>query len=215
MRNIPFKGLIVASMAGAALAMTSPGAAASAPSHDAGRALAGSGHANVQLARENRRQHVRRHIRRHIVRHHRFKVGHVRHLNAVQLRHWHGGKWWHGKRHGRLGWWWLAGGIWYWYPERVGAYPTEISAEAVYDYAPEGQSDDSWYYCSDPEGYYPYVKSCNGDWKRVPIQPQAGGDDSVYGMPPGGDDENADDDGGNGDDQGDYSDDEEGDEAPQ
>lgn len=30
-----------------------------------------------------------------------------------------------------------------------------------------------WYYCQDPQGYYPYVKSCPGGWTRVvPTPPQ-------------------------------------------
>jgi hypothetical protein len=28
-----------------------------------------------------------------------------------------------------------------------------------------------WYYCGEPEGYYPYVKQCPGGWRRVPAQP--------------------------------------------
>lgn len=28
-----------------------------------------------------------------------------------------------------------------------------------------------WYYCQDPEGYYPYVKQCPGGWLRVAPQP--------------------------------------------
>jgi hypothetical protein len=24
-----------------------------------------------------------------------------------------------------------------------------------------------WYYCSNPEGYYPYIKSCPGGWAKV------------------------------------------------
>ena len=28
-----------------------------------------------------------------------------------------------------------------------------------------------WYYCHDPEGYYPYVKSCPNGWQRVPATP--------------------------------------------
>lgn len=27
-----------------------------------------------------------------------------------------------------------------------------------------------WYYCQDPEGYYPYVKQCSGSWLRVAPQ---------------------------------------------
>jgi hypothetical protein len=24
-----------------------------------------------------------------------------------------------------------------------------------------------WYYCQDPQGYYPYVRSCPGGWMKV------------------------------------------------
>lgn len=32
-------------------------------------------------------------------------------------------------------------------------------------------SDGNWYYCHNPDGYYPYVKQCNEGWQRVPAQP--------------------------------------------
>jgi hypothetical protein len=28
-----------------------------------------------------------------------------------------------------------------------------------------------WYYCKNPEGYYPYVKNCTDGWQEVPAQP--------------------------------------------
>lgn len=28
-----------------------------------------------------------------------------------------------------------------------------------------------WYYCRNPEGYYPYVKQCPNGWLQVPPQP--------------------------------------------
>lgn len=28
-----------------------------------------------------------------------------------------------------------------------------------------------WYYCNDPEGYYPYIKQCTGGWQRVAPYP--------------------------------------------
>jgi hypothetical protein len=28
-----------------------------------------------------------------------------------------------------------------------------------------------WYYCEDPAGYYPYVRSCNSQWQTVPAAP--------------------------------------------
>ena len=27
----------------------------------------------------------------------------------------------------------------------------------------------TWYYCSDPAGYYPYVTQCNTGWQPVPV----------------------------------------------
>lgn len=34
-------------------------------------------------------------------------------------------------------------------------------------------SDGNWYYCHNPDGYYPYVKQCAENWQRVPAQPAA------------------------------------------
>jgi hypothetical protein len=31
----------------------------------------------------------------------------------------------------------------------------------------------SWYYCADPQGYYPYVQQCPGGWQQVSPQPPA------------------------------------------
>ena len=32
---------------------------------------------------------------------------------------------------------------------------------------PEQQPADYWYYCPNPQGYYPYIKSCPGGWMKV------------------------------------------------
>ncbi len=32
-------------------------------------------------------------------------------------------------------------------------------------------SDGYWYYCRNPDGYYPSVRQCSGDWQRIPAQP--------------------------------------------
>jgi hypothetical protein len=29
------------------------------------------------------------------------------------------------------------------------------------------EESDYWYYCDNPQGYYPYVKSCPGGWMKV------------------------------------------------
>jgi hypothetical protein len=36
-----------------------------------------------------------------------------------------------------------------------------------YDYS-QPYSAQTWYYCSDPAGYYPYVTQCNTGWQVVP-----------------------------------------------
>ncbi len=30
-----------------------------------------------------------------------------------------------------------------------------------------------WYYCDNPQGYYPYVQSCSSAWRQVPATPPA------------------------------------------
>ena len=60
-------------------------------------------------------------------------------------------------------------GPFYWGPSVVGwpYYPAAgTEASPVYS-APEQQQPYYWYYCQDPQGYYPYVKSCPGGWMTV------------------------------------------------
>jgi hypothetical protein len=33
--------------------------------------------------------------------------------------------------------------------------------------SPQAQT---WYYCDNPQGYYPYVSSCYSGWRQVPAQ---------------------------------------------
>ena len=73
------------------------------------------------------------------------------------------------------------------------AYPPANSYAPNYSYAPnnsyapsdgypppQGQQQaaaynapamQTWYYCERPRGYYPQVKSCNGGWHQVQVQP--------------------------------------------
>jgi len=39
------------------------------------------------------------------------------------IRYWRGGHWHHGFYHGRMGWWWVSGGVWYFYTAPVYPYP--------------------------------------------------------------------------------------------
>jgi len=40
----------------------------------------------------------------------------------------------------------------------------------------EPEPGNYWYYCSNPDGYYPYVKQCPGGWQRVAPQPPSSPD---------------------------------------
>ncbi|MBX3616317.1 hypothetical protein [Nitrosomonas sp.] len=80
------------------------------------------------------------------------------------------------------------GGYGYGYPYYYSpwyAYPTPVVPTApivpttppVYIERQEAQSSQPaqsqanyWYYCRDPDGYYPYVKNCPGGW--LPVSPR-------------------------------------------
>jgi hypothetical protein len=64
----------------------------------------------------------------------------------------------------------------YYYPF---AYPY-LPREAIGQYAPPpgylpeaagAPAQQYWYRCGNPEGYYPYVRACNGGWEQVPVAP--------------------------------------------
>jgi hypothetical protein len=80
------------------------------------------------------------------------------HFTPEERGHWTGGSWQHGWHDGRLSWWWIVDGDWYFYPEPIYPYPNYI--------VPDGVS--GGYYCTNPLGYYPYVASCDVPWQFVP-----------------------------------------------
>jgi hypothetical protein len=63
----------------------------------------------------------------------------------------------------------------YYYPYYYAAPPVVIQTPPPVYYAqpqaePQAQPEQReayWYYCQDPPGYYPYVKSCPGGWMKV------------------------------------------------
>src|SRR4051812_28051044 len=74
---------------------------------------------------------------------------------------WRGGTWRHDWHDGRFGWWWTIGPSWYFYPEPVYPYPTYVPPAIIVQQPPPMPSGlppmQSWYYCDNPQGYYPYV----------------------------------------------------------
>jgi hypothetical protein len=79
-------------------------------------------------------------------------------------RNWRRGAWWHGNHHGRVGWWWIVGDNWYYYPVAVYPYPQPGAAP------PPAQAP-IYYWCDNPRGYYPAVPACATPWRIVPAAP--------------------------------------------
>ncbi len=99
---------------------------------------------------------------------------------------WHGGGWrggWYGPAigfsFGIPGYWgWpYAYGYPYAYPAPYPVYaPSEPSAYIEDStQAPQASGPIYWYYCTDPQGYYPYVQNCTKPWVQVLPQSVPGG----------------------------------------
>lgn len=56
----------------------------------------------------------------------------------------------------------------YYYPPPPYYAPAPVIVQQTPQYVERAQADaDYWYYCENPRGYYPYVRSCPGGWMRV------------------------------------------------
>ncbi|MEI8236950.1 MAG: hypothetical protein WCG11_07255 [Methylococcaceae bacterium] len=44
--------------------------------------------------------------------------------------------------------------------------PTYVEQNTITEDSPEHPAG-YWYYCTSPEGYYPYIKECSTDWQKV------------------------------------------------
>ena len=89
---------------------------------------------------------------------------------------WVGGHWHHEWHNGRLGWWWFAGGVWYFYDQPVYPYPTVVSEVTFAEpavVAPPAPTAPTYYWCDNPRGYYPAVQSCGMPWRPVAAAPPA------------------------------------------
>jgi hypothetical protein len=118
--------------------------------------------------------------------------GDIRHFESRDMHQWRAGSWRHGSHGGRLGWWWVAGGLWYFYPQPIYPYPDPyrpstviieqaapppIVVQAPVPSVPEAPAvqvrpaAQLWYYCDAAKAYYPYVATCPTGWKSVPATP--------------------------------------------
>ena len=98
-----------------------------------------------------------------------------RSLSRIERDQWIGGRWVHDWHGGRFGWWWAVGPSWYLYAEPVYPYPEYIPPIVALPPAPPppAAGPAPWYYCDNPQGYFPYVNMCNGPWREVPSVPAA------------------------------------------
>jgi len=76
---------------------------------------------------------------------------------------------------------WLGPGPWWGPPyPYYGPYPYYPAPPVVIERqppvyvqpSPQPEEQDYWYFCTKPEGYYPYVKRCPGGWLTV-VPPSA------------------------------------------
>jgi hypothetical protein len=90
----------------------------------------------------------------------------------------HGGGWWGGPRVGigiGIGPFWgpywgpYWGGYWRPYAYPYG-YPPVATVPSTQVYV-QPSAPPSWYYCDNPQGYYPYVQQCPGGWRAVAPTP--------------------------------------------
>jgi hypothetical protein len=66
------------------------------------------------------------------------------------------------------------------YPYPYYNTPTVVVPQQPEEYVmPESQPEETsyWYFCKDPKGYYPYVKSCPGGWMKVVPAPAPPGEE--------------------------------------
>ena len=57
--------------------------------------------------------------------------------------------------------------VYYGSPAVIVAQPP-VYAPPPQVYVQRGQTEsDYWYYCDNPQGFYPYIKSCPGGWMKV------------------------------------------------
>jgi hypothetical protein len=100
------------------------------------------------------------------------------HFSHAERDLWTHGAWHRDWHDGRFGWWWTVGPYWYFYPEPIYPYPGYIPPAVVVQQAPPVPAGlppvQSWYFCDNPNGYYPYVASCNTAWREVPAAPPPG-----------------------------------------
>jgi hypothetical protein len=95
--------------------------------------------------------------------------GHIERFHEHDWNLWREGRWVRTRHDGRLGWWWIVGSSWYFYPTPVYPYPNPWEPPPITLTAPPPTA--YWYYCDASRGYFPYVPECASGWRPVPATP--------------------------------------------
>ena len=100
--------------------------------------------------------------------------GDIRRFDRHDYDVWRSGEWRHTRHEDRLGWWWVAEGLWYFYPRVVYSSPDPYIPPVVVTQPTQPVAPPPaqyWYFCASSNSYYPYVASCPDGWKTVPATP--------------------------------------------
>jgi hypothetical protein len=98
----------------------------------------------------------------------RWHHGDMRDFRRYDLEVWRHGYWIHDHYRGRSGWWWVVGGQYYWYPNRIDPFPDPFIPPGGITSGVPVPPGELWYYCDAVRTYYPYAATCPGPWRAVP-----------------------------------------------
>lgn len=90
----------------------------------------------------------------------------IHHFRDRDFARWQHGRWFRGRHDGRLGWWWIVGDTWYFYPRPIYPFPDPYVPPVVAG----PPATNAWYFCPPSQAYYPYAASCPVPWQVVPAQ---------------------------------------------
>jgi hypothetical protein len=63
---------------------------------------------------------------------------------------------------------WWGPSVWWGAPYYYSAPPVSVQQPPVYEQpAPPPEEPQYWYYCQNPQGYYPYIQQCPNGWMKV------------------------------------------------
>lgn len=144
----------------------------------------------VNRQQDRRINRIERHQERRVYRPPVWR-GDIRHFDRHDFPRWRAGAWRHARHQGRLGWWWVVGGSWYFYSQPVYPYPDPYTPHYYMQSEPQvvvieqereapppeivvapPVASQSWYFCVSTQGYYPYTTSCPEGWVSVPATPE-------------------------------------------